>query len=601
MTDLLTPQALDPRRWATASQRTIVLRRQTVDGVARCAACGVDFRGCCCEFDHIIPWILGGLTVVENLQALCSACNKRKGFDTADCPLDLTADHHVVGDWPETLRPRAWAARFMQDYFTQDKANYLLVATPGAGKTLASFKAVHERFLRGDIDRVVFVSPTDVVRNGYYELGPLVGVQLAPGFIGPIIPRFYHGLSVTYQGVLENAAELALLCENERVMLVLDEVHHASEEKAWGQALAEARPVYTLSMSGTPFRTDGNRIAGVSLVRDPDDETRFVSFNDFTYSYLEGLSDQTVVREVFFPSVDGEMRWISRYVPDEVQVASFSDDLKPGEAQQRLRTFLWAVDDETAVNGLRAMLSAAHAQLQTLQREGDPRAQALVAVIDEAHAEQVKALLLAITGEEPLKVTYDDANASDKLKAFRNSDTSWLVAIKMASEGYDNRRLRVGVYASAYTTPLFLQQFVGRFQRFNPALDVPMLSQPAFVYIPNDERLVALARAIYDEVEEFEYIRTTQTAPGPVAAPGVPRRPSVPNPAHAFHPLSATGQIVAVHGPVTVEELIERQRMMDNPPKPDYLRHAEQRALLKRLIREAGPDSDAVREWGVAA
>lgn len=69
------------RRAFTAEQRAVLF--EMADGL--CQWCGDDLGGDW-HADHIHPWSKGGMTEIDNGQALCAPCNMRKGARLA--PLD---------------------------------------------------------------------------------------------------------------------------------------------------------------------------------------------------------------------------------------------------------------------------------------------------------------------------------------------------------------------------------------------------------------------------------------------------------------------------------------------------------------------------------
>jgi 5-methylcytosine-specific restriction endonuclease McrA len=58
----------------TDGQKRIVYEKQK----GMCLGCGKHFAISEMEADHITPWCEGGKTMLENCQALCKECNRRK-------------------------------------------------------------------------------------------------------------------------------------------------------------------------------------------------------------------------------------------------------------------------------------------------------------------------------------------------------------------------------------------------------------------------------------------------------------------------------------------------------------------------------------------
>jgi superfamily II DNA or RNA helicase len=314
-----------------------------------------------------------------------------------------------------------------------------------------------------------------------------------------------HGLVTTYQQVATAARPLSGIARD--AFVILDEVHHAAEDRAWGDSLRLAfdGAANRLSLSGTPFRSDTNAIP---FVRYRLDEAE----SDFEYGYGDALADGRVVRPVYFPRIDGQMEWTA---PDgSTHEATFEDALDRVLAGQRLRTAL-SVEGEW----LPAVLRKAHQQLLDVRRT-QPDAGGLVIAIDQEHARGIARILRDRLGVPAEVVTSEDPTASSKIARFAGSTAPWIVAVRMVSEGVDIPRLRVGVLATTTTTELFFRQAVGRLVRWTTG----NRRQPAFLFIPDDARLRLLAFGIAEQRRHSLRKETREEAePDPAAFDDIPK------------------------------------------------------------------------------
>ena len=119
-----------------------------------------------------------------------------------------------------------------------------------------------------------------------------------------------HGLVTTYQQLAMGPAAKKLAGLSAGAFVILDEIHHAGHDKAWGEGVRKSfgHAHKRLSLSGTPFRSDA---APIPFVRYDNTAEGELAHADYTYGYADALRDGGVVRPVYFPRVDGEMEWTS--------------------------------------------------------------------------------------------------------------------------------------------------------------------------------------------------------------------------------------------------------------------------------------------------
>jgi superfamily II DNA or RNA helicase len=430
---------------------------------------------------------------------------------------------------PQLSDPRGWQKDAYHEYFRLPRRDFLLVATPGAGKTAYALTVAQELLARREVATLTVVTPTEHLKHQWAQAASRFGIAIdsaysnAQGRAG----ADFTGVAVTYAQVAAHPALHRQRTENRRTLVVFDEIHHAGDALSWGDAVKEAfDPARRrLALTGTPFRSDANPIPFVTYVSEPDGGKR--SASDYVYGYGPALEDG-VVRPVIFLAYSGEMRWRTR-AGDEI-TATLGTPMTKDQIAQAWRTAL-----DPAGEWVSRVLEAADKRLTEVRRDM-PDAAGLVIAGDHADARAYAALLRGLTGKRPVVVLSDDPKATQKIAAFAGSGERWMVAVRMVSEGVDIPRLAVGVYATSVSTALYFAQAVGRFVRARRR------GETASVFLPSVPVLLGFAAELEAERDHVLASRTGQEPEADELAEAQRERntPNADMDEPAFQPLNAS-------------------------------------------------------------
>jgi superfamily II DNA or RNA helicase len=351
------------------------------------------------------------------------------------------------------LVARGWQEAFIEKLMAKDN-DFLLVATPGAGKTIAALLAA----MRKQAKFLVIVVPKDGLCTQWSAAAAEFGINLcANRDPGRDFERLgYDGIVTTYQALAANPLAYRSLADRSGVMSVFDECHHMSDSKSWGSSASHAlgQSDFILSLSGTPYRSDNDPIPFIRY-----DEER-VCVPDFSYGYDFAVRDR-VCRPVMFFSRDGDVNFRRWYRSSEFTKLSSTSKLTKTQQDQ------WYTVATQDVNGfIRDMFIDADARLTELREQYDYPYGGIVMCRDQKIAREVVDLIKMETGETPsLVISEDGEDAKKERDAFTNGHGKWLVAVEMVSEGIDIPRLATMVYAGSAKTQLRWDQAIGRIVR----------------------------------------------------------------------------------------------------------------------------------------
>ena len=383
---------------------------------------------------------------------------------------------------------RAWQRAALAAYIRAGTNDFLVTATPGAGKTTFALAVAQVLLAQRVIDRVIIVCPTDHLRTQWAEAAHRAGVALDPLLTntdGPVRPDF-RGYVTTYAQVAGAPMLHRARTEARRSLVVLDEIHHAGDGLSWGEAVADAfGPARRrLALTGTPFRTRPDE--RIPFVRyDGVGDGALESVADFTYGYGHALGDG-VVRPVVFAAYTGVSRW--RNSAGEVVAASLTE-----AATKKTEAQAWKTALNPKGRWVPHVIAAMDERITHLRAHGMPDAAGLVLASDQDDARAYAEIVERVTGEKPVVILSDDPKANKKIAAFTTGMQRIAVCVRMISEGVDVPRAACLAWMTSYRTPLFFAQAVGRVVRARRP------GESATVFLPAVRPLLALAAELEAE------------------------------------------------------------------------------------------------------
>jgi superfamily II DNA or RNA helicase len=384
---------------------------------------------------------------------------------------------------------RGWQRAALSAYLAeQPRRDFLVTATPGAGKTTFALALARGLLTKRVIDRVIVVCPTDHLRTQWADAADSVGIALDGALsnaVGPVRPDL-AGYVTTYAQVAAKPALHHARSTTKRTLVILDEVHHAGDGLSWGEAVGTAfeGAARRLCLTGTPFRTRPDE--RIPFVRyDADGDGGWRSSADYSYGYRDALADG-VVRPVVFAAYTGTSRW--RNSAGEVIAASLSES-----GTKKTESAAWRTALNPGGKWVPHVIAAMDERLTQLRASGVPDAAGLVLATDQDDARAYAEIVRRVTGTAPVLIVSDDPKASDKITAFANGTDRIAVCVRMVSEGVDIPRAACLAWMTSYRTPLFFAQGVGRVVRARGR------HEAATVFLPAVRPLLALAAELEQE------------------------------------------------------------------------------------------------------
>lgn len=461
----------------------------------RCQICGCELPNDW-HADHIEPWHISGRTNIHEMQALCPACNLKKGASVSD----LFLPDRFSCEW-EKMRPgQPPAINMIADRVRAGEPYTCVVLPTRYGKSDVIRVASILLWYEGITGAALVLSPNKILRNQ----------MTSPKKFNPMLERYgikIPGLKIntlksnpvgfTKNGEMFVSATIQLVNENigafeqwveQQIqttglppVVFVDEAHTGSEENTFGEAVKRlvAAGARAVLLTATPIRSDGLVIPGFDC-RVLDSEATKVWIPNrkkdapegkIWVDVLEGVKHRVELvahYEVTFrdawdekPSplckitrVPFDVR-LERILPDETEVPELLSELSPSAVRKALGRIVRHPDViragvEKLVTELRAFRNVCH-NCQAIIFCGNDRGDDK---ISNEHAKDIRAVVEEYASDLTVVIATSTAgnDSCEKVEGFANGEGDVLIVKQMAGIGLDDPPLKVGLDLSSVRT-----------------------------------------------------------------------------------------------------------------------------------------------------
>lgn len=365
--------------------------------------------------------------------------------------------------------------------------NALIASAPASGKTVFACAVAQDLTDIINIKKIVIVSPSENVRDNWQSNLAKFGFQVKTGPHYPYDRDYqdYQGISITYQWMAANVTYLRAYAD-ESTIVILDEVHHCGDERSWGDScfLSFEAARFRLLLSGTPWRSEGNKIPFIDYDKDG------YCLPLYSYSVGSAVADKVcqrleIIKNDFSgnSSMDGELK----------KFESFNHAKKENRENEFYRN---ATNNELVFCKI---FKDANEKLNQIRQKEYKDAGGMIIAKDIETANKYADWLILNFNEESTLVHSGMAKAHQLINQFKRGSDKWLISVDMIGEGTDIPRLQVEVYMHLKKESMSLYQYWMRVSRVRSRQTDTI--EHCYVYTMAHSKIIEVAKKIEKEIK----------------------------------------------------------------------------------------------------